>query len=82
MERGREPLDEIDGLVVRLVGHAMMAKAYGEAIRRDPALAGGFGKLAERHCTAVKTLCAEIETAATELVGTGAVVLPFAAAAG
>lgn len=80
MEVGEDRLANIDGLVTRLLGHAVMARAYGEAIRRDPALAGGFGKLAERHCTAVRTLCGEIEGAATDLTGMRAVAVPFVAA--
>ena len=73
---------EIDSLVVRLMGHAAMAKAYGDAIRRDPALAGGFEKLAARHVAAVKTLSDEIGIAAVAVGQPSAAVLPFAANGG
>lgn len=66
MEGTNFNLDEIDSLVVRLMGHATMARAYGDAIARDPALQPGFGRLAERHRTAVETLCGDIRRAATE----------------
>lgn len=79
MEVAEDRIEDIDDLAVRLIGHAMMAQAYGAAIQRDPALAGGFEKLAGRHRAAVKTLCGDLGAAATGLIGMGAVVLPLAA---
>ena len=63
----RVDLERIDSLVVKLMGHAWMAKAYDKAIRRDPVLADGFGRLAERHRAAVLALSGEIGQAAAEL---------------
>ena len=71
-------LDKIDELVTRLLGHAFMAQAYGEALARDPSLMAGFGKLADRHRSAVATLSSEIGRAATTLANYGAITAPFA----
>lgn len=68
-DRRGDELAELDGLAVRLIGHAVMAKAYGDAILRDPALSGGFGRLAERHCAALVTLSDEIRGAADRMGG-------------
>jgi hypothetical protein len=69
-------LGEIDSLVVKLMGHAAMARAYGDAMQRDPALVGGFGKLADRHRAAVRTLCGEIERTAAAFAGAAAIPFP------
>ena len=69
--------EKIDELVTRLMGHAFMARAYGDAMQRDPQLIGGFGRLADKHRSAVETLSSEIRSAATGLSGIG-VAAPFA----
>ncbi len=69
-------LDKIDELVTQLMGHAFLAQAYGDALARDPSLIGGFGKLAEKHRSAVATLSSEIGRAAVSLGGMAAA--PFA----
>jgi hypothetical protein len=66
-----DDLGQIDDLVCKMLGHAVMAKAYGDAISRDPDVFGGFGKLAERHRAAVAGLCDEIKDAATRFTGAG-----------
>lgn len=64
-----DDLDRLDELVTRLMGHAFMAQAYGDALARDPSLIGGFGKLADKHRSAVATLSSEIGRAAVSLAG-------------
>lgn len=73
-------LGQIDELVTRLMGHAFMAQAYGEALARDPSLTAGFGRLAAKHRSAVASLSSEIGQAATALTGAGNVAAPFAMA--
>lgn len=82
MEVGGEDLDDLDSLVLRLMGHAQMAQAYGEAIRKDPMLARGFGQLAERHRTAVRRLGGEIAQAASAFAGPEPARAPLALVAG
>jgi hypothetical protein len=77
LEVADEGLERIDQLVTRLLGHAVMAKAYGDAIERDPDVFGGFAGLAERHRTAVEGLCGEIRQAATSFTGANVVTVPF-----
>jgi hypothetical protein len=72
-------LDEIDDLVCRMIGHAHLARAYGDALARDPGLSGGFGKLRDKHCSALAALSSEIGRAATAMASVAA---PFAVAEG
>lgn len=53
---------ETDGLerVARLAGHAMMVVAYDDAIRGNPCLAAGFGRMRDRHSERLAALVGEI----------------------
>jgi hypothetical protein len=53
-------MEAIDGRLEKLIGEAVMAGAYREAIREDPALAAGFGKLAAKHSARVAAFAQEI----------------------
>ncbi|MGA0604899.1 hypothetical protein ACO2Q0_02780 [Phenylobacterium sp. VNQ135] len=58
-----DELDEVDRLLGVMLGEAVLAAAYRTHIRRDPAVAAGFGKLAEKHLDNVKRLAVEVAAA-------------------
>lgn len=58
--------NELDGRVEELIGAAVMAHAYRDAIRRDPRIAAGFGRLRDKQRRRVAALCDQIGRTAVE----------------
>lgn len=70
---GRLDLDTTNERIAELRLHADLAQAYALAIRLDPKLAGGFGRLRAKHLAHVAALAVEL-TADARLIGVASVV--------
>lgn len=55
--------------IARMRWHADLAEAYAKAIRLDPRLAGGFGRLRAKHLATVAALAIAELTADARLRG-------------
>ena len=53
-------LDGTESRIARMRWHAELAEAYAQAIRHDPRLAAGFGKLRAKHLAHVAALAIEL----------------------
>lgn len=56
-------VERVDGLLAEMIGEAVLAAAYQTHVRRDPAVAAGFGRLAAKHLDNVKRLAVEVAAA-------------------